>query len=354
MTSWVLTLLSYIGIGIPTLIALAASGQALTNRHMHLAKRAPRRHYPLTIIIYHTSVTGTRASIKAIRRIRSINLELLIVAPAEYIQHSKELRGLIGSDPNAHLYIKQYPTTRALTVASCYRLVSPTNPVLIIDSGDIVSAATLHSAQRLLYDRPSVTAISLERTRTVEPTFQSIIAMFGSIAAQTILRARASFHLALTHSLPAGTLLRSRFYLRSKLRESSLYSRVAPIIRADAPQFPYLHMWSFAIVGACLAGVLYSYYLAATLQTIQPLIAIWIICAWWAFVAISAYRPIHKIDTLLLASTAPLMGIIAPSVGLILVAAAVQRTSNLLLKRSLAWARREHAIHGIFFGTRHP
>jgi hypothetical protein len=342
------------GIGIPTLVALAATGQGLTNQPIRSVKRAPRRHYPLTVIIYHTSLAGTRASVKAIRRIRSINLELLIVTPADYIQQVNELRGLVDSNPGSHLYIKQSPATRALTVASCYHLVSSTNSVLIIDSGDIVSAATLHSAQRLLNDRKSLTAVSLERTRNIEPTFPSILAAFANITTQTVLRARASFNLPLTHSLPAGTFLRSRFYLRNKLRESSRYSPIAPIVRSVLPEFPYLPVWSLALVAVCLSGFIYSSYLAATLQTIQPLIAVWIICAWWAFVAISAYRPIRRTDVLLLASVAPLMGIIAPSVGLILIAASLQRTGSLLLKRSLGRTRHEHIIHGIFFGTRHP
>lgn len=354
MAGWLIVAISFIGITIPTFLALVASWYDIQSRQIRLVARAPRRRQPITVVLYHTDIIGTRESITALRRITSLRPEIIIVVPAEHAQQVASLHRSIRFDTRTHLHIKRHASSRAVAIASCYPLLVPTHSVLVIDSGDIVPAATIHSAQRLLRDRPSLTALLIERTRQVEPTLPSVIIMFGLLSGHVGRALRAAFHLPLVATLPAGTLLRAGYQLRTSTPEHSCYSRVAPILQKSAPQFPYLHSWNnlFGIVALFVIG--YAYYLAANLQTVQPILLVWIICAWLAISALSTYRPQRPTDLLFLLSIVPLMGIIAPAIVLILITSTTVHTVRLLLRQSLAWTRREHAIHRVFFGARHP
>lgn len=354
MVEWLIILISCLGIGLPTLFALAASWYDIASRQIRYINRAPRQRSVLTVVLYHTSIIGTRLSIAALRRLTSLRPEIIIIIPAEHSSQIALLRRSIRLDTRTRLHIKQHAASRTVAIASCYPLLTPTRSVLVIDSGDIVSAATIHSAQRLLRDRPSLTAILLERTRQIEPTIPSILGVFGVLAKHVLYAFRAVFRLPLVSALPAGTLLRTGYQLRTHRSEQSCYSRIAPIYQKDVPQFAYLRPRG-SVLGILILFIIgYSYYLAASLQTIQPLLLVWIVSAWLATVSLSTYRPRHITDAFLLVSIIPLMGIVAPVTLLIIVTSTAIHTTRLLLRQGLTWTGREHAAHRIFFGTRHP
>ena len=345
---------SIAGVGLPLLVALAANWHDLLYRNDRPVLRAPRHRQPLTVIIYHTNLTGTRDSLRALRRLTSLPLDIIVIVPTQLQEDTRDLRRLSQAYSNVHIHYKAHRASRELTIRSCYRYLSPSAAVLILDSGDIASAATIHSALRFFSRNTTITTIYIEKSRHLAPTLPSMLALLMTLAKQTLYNARASLHLLPRHTFCSGSIIRSGYQLRLQENERCHYSRTAPIIQATTPHVPALQPLAFILMGLCLTAIGLCYYLAASLQTAQPLILVWVLCGWWAIVTMSTWRPARRTDPLLLTSIIPLMGIIAPSAALISTLAALRHWLTLLLRQSLAWTRRQHSSHGIFFGSRHP
>lgn len=331
-----LVLVFLIGIGIPTVVALAASWREAAVRPLRVVRRAPRARLAATVLIYHTDNEATAMSLRALRRLRAVRLAIVIVIPADIPLG-------INVPPNIIVHRKQRPASRALTLASCYRHVDPANPLCVLDSGDIMTATTLYTAL-CAFHRTDVSAIAYRRTNPPSMSFTGTMQWFINAADHV----RAMLSPIRTSQLPAGTWLRHGSQLRTNVNIRSHY---APYVTINSTRsFDLRPLRTGTAIGAftIVAIATPCYVAAAQLHASLPLISFWILSAWWLNILISL-TPGKATDKVLPAISAPLGGILLPTWCGIFIGNTLRRAWQ-----RLARTRRQHTDHRILFRLRHP
>ena len=334
MTPLIICLL--VGIGMPTILALIVSWRETSLRPVRIVKRSSRARPSATVIIYHTDDRMTTASLRALRRLRAVTLHILIVVPAGHSFGASAPAGTL-------VHHKQRQSTRELTIASCYNSIDPSNPICIIDGGDILTAKAVYTAlatfrrtglQWLLYRRHSQYGVS----------FSATAAWF----ANAVRHVSYLLHPSMTRQLQAGTWLRNRNLLRNRNRGAGSYVPVIALDSASGWQLTAPNATGIAS-SLILLGLAAPVYLAgAELRASLPLVTFWVICAWWLNVLISL-SPERTSTKVIPALCAPLGGILIPAACIVTLGAALGRGGQRLTR-----ARRQHSEHRVFFRLRHP
>lgn len=333
-----LVIIFLICIGVPTIAALVVSWRDAMTKRLPTSRHAPRgQRRRATIIVYHTTDTATSASLRHLARIKAVTLSIIVVVPAE-----TTYGGPAG--PNVHIHHKQRPTSRAVTIASCFSLLPPDEVVGVIDGGDILTAPAIHTALATFRRTPQLEQLVFRQTRPMAATFLDTMTWLSTAARhiRTTITGESSSR------MPSGSWLRAGRLIHGAHPAQRRYMPSIVITSPYAQRLPHVGVSGILVASGILITASICYTAAARLQTALPLIAFWIITAWWLNVLISLApaRFSHKLTPALIA---PLAGIVLPVWCLLLVCTALLGAWERFTR-----TRRQHPDHGALFSLRHP
>lgn len=327
-----------IAVIIPMLAAIGVSLHDISTQRIKLLKHASRRKTAATVLIYHSDISATRRSIRQLRRLRSLHLSIVVVTPAGAT--------LDATLAGVRIYQPERTASRQAMLASACSIVDPKLPLLIINSGDIMPAMAIHTSLRQFHIHPRLAYITIHGTRTLPPSFHSILLWFGVALHHTL----AALRLSDIRRLPSGTWIRAGELLsdppssRNSIYISSLSFTAADALQipAPSPRILFAELFACATAIACYGTTLVT---GLTL----PIIGYWIVTTWW-LATLAILHTAKRNEKVTAVTLVPLAGIIIPVWHLIiLVNALLQR-----LRQHLPRTRRQHIKHGVFFRLRHP
>lgn len=343
-----LLIIGTIGVTIVSLVALLASiGDWKVMRFMRSLPEPSRRNPALTVVVYHTTLTETLTSVAALHALDHSRLTILIVDNATLGKHAHALR--IGLRQLYHRPIRLYalksakPRRQAILAAS--RHIATRQLVAIIDGGDIITNELIEHLPSSATLRRIGHPLRWLRGAPLGPSFAETAETLSYSAGRLLARSNSAIRSMTSNSIPAGTIYADSRALR---QIQPLQPLTSALLTTASPSPRSVAGLTLLLVAMLSLLALFGHvaYLAASLQTIQPLLLYGLISLFATSVLIlwdQTTQLSHKAHLLLVA---PLSGIILPVSLLILTGRSFLQTitwPHLRLWQLLARTGRKHS-----------
>lgn len=299
-------------IAISLLALIASIGDWKIARAMQRFPTIPRRRAAVAVVIYHTTISETLRSVATLHALALPHVSIIIVDNATLGNHAHAFRAGLRQlyHHPIRLYVSRTPTSRRAAILAAIRYIPARQPIVVIDGGDIVtgnlmdlpSSASLRQLGRVL---------QWPRSTPLGPSFAETAITLGYSARHFFTRARHALWSSMSNSLPAGTVYADSRALRRPLRLQPLHTPL-PTTRSPLPHTTLGLAALLAAALSLLAILSHVAYLAASLQTVQPLLVFGLLSLFAVSVLIlwdPTTRLVHKAQLLF---TAPLSGLILP------------------------------------------
>lgn len=307
-------------ISISCIALLASIGDWKIIRFMRSLPEPSRRKPAVTVVIYHTTLTETLTSVAALHALGRPHLTILIVDNATLGNHTHAFRiGLrrLYQQP-IRLYAVKSATSRRNAILAASRHITPRQLVIVIDGGDIMTDDLIDSVPSPATLRRIGRPLQWLRSAPLGPSFSETAETLSYGFQRLLARSSNAVYTATSRAIPPGTIYAD---VRALRRVQPLQSLTTSLPTATSPLPRSLAGLATLLILTLSLLAIFGHvaYLAASLQTIQPLLLYGLISLFAVSVLIlwdQTTRLVHKLNLLF---AAPLSGLILP-VSLLLLA----------------------------------